>query len=175
MSFVSWIIATGLARRALASNSFSGFKNKACLVRTGVFVCLSRFLLLASFLSLTALGIAQTTNSLQELVYSKDDLGAVYSPSVTTIKLWAPTAKAVRLALFVNATNSAFSSVPMERGKDGIWTSRLEGDQDGKYYLYEITHQAAGADQPMRYRVNDPYARGCSPNTGRTLILPHRP
>jgi pullulanase len=58
----------------------------------------------------------------------------------------------------------------MSRDQDGIWSARLEGDQNGKYYLCEVTHRRNGADKPTVYRVNDPYARGCSANSGRTLI-----
>ncbi len=102
-------------------------------------------------------------------------MGATYSPQATSLKLWAPTAKAVNIILFPGTTNSGSSLVPMSRDGDGIWAATLRGDQDGKYYLYEITHQEAGATKPMVYRVNDPYARGCSANSGRTLIYdPHK-
>ena len=121
-----------------------------------------------------AIGVAQGSAGLEEYLYAKDDLGAVYSPQATTIKLWAPTAKAVNIALFADATNTAFSLVPMSCDNGGIWSATLEGDQDGKYYLYEITRQEPGADKPTTCRVNDPYARGCSANTGRTLIYDPR-
>ena len=102
--------------------------------------------------------------------YTGDDLGAVYGPQETTIKLWAPTAKKVRLVLFEDATHGPSRIVPMARDEEGIWSATLKGDMAGKYYLYELTHLEAGSDQPVLYRVNDPYARGCSANTGRTLI-----
>ena len=123
-------------------------------------------------LSLTgcAIGIAQGSAGLDEYLYPNDDLGAVYSPQATTIKLWAPPAKAVNIALFAAATNSAFSLVPMSCDNGGVWSATLEGNQDGKYYLYESTRQEPGADKPTTCRVNDPYARGCSANTGRTLM-----
>jgi len=102
-------------------------------------------------------------------VYAGDDLGAVYRPAATTVKLWAPTAKQVRLLLFNDAAGESFQTVPLSRDRDGVWSAVLNGDQDGKYYLYEITHPG-GAGKLVVYRVNDPYARGCSANTGRTLI-----
>jgi pullulanase len=102
-------------------------------------------------------------------VYAGDDLGAVYRPAATSVKLWAPMAKQVRLLLFNDATNESFQTVPLSRDRDGVWSAVLNGDQDGNYYLYEVTH-LAGAGKPVVYRVNDPYARGCSANTGRTLI-----
>jgi len=106
--------------------------------------------------------------------YPGDDLGAVYHPEETVIKLWAPTAKDVQLVLFEDATNQTSRLVPMTRDQDGVWSASLKGDMDGKYYLYEITHADAGAARPVVDRVNDPYARGCSANTGRTLIYAPR-
>ena len=102
--------------------------------------------------------------------YAGDDLGAVYSPQETVIKLWAPTAKDVRLILFDDAIRESSRIVPLTRDADGIWSANLKGNMDGKYYLYEITHEVPGSGPPVVYRVNDPYARGCSANTGRTLI-----
>ncbi len=102
--------------------------------------------------------------------YAGNDLGMVYGPQETTIKLWAPTAKVVRLVLFDDATHGPARTVPMARDADGIWSATLLGDMDGKYYLYEITHPQPGSDKPVVYHVNDPYARGCSANSGRTLI-----
>jgi pullulanase len=108
-------------------------------------------------------------HSIASFVYAGDDLGAVYRPAATTVKLWAPTAKQVRLLLFNDATNKSFQTIPLSSDGDGVWSAALNGDQDGKYYLYEVTLPSR-AGQPVVYRVNDPYARGCSANTGRTLI-----
>ena len=110
---------------------------------------------------------------LENYCYPKQDLGAVYSPQATTLKLWAPTATAVQIELFADATGSAFSMVPMSCDPDGVWSATLTGDQAGKYYRYEITH-GAGTNKPTVYRVNDPYARGSSANSGRTLIYDPR-
>src|SRR5262249_31865190 len=68
--------------------------------------------------------------------YTHDDLGAVYRPVATSVKLWAPTAKQVRLLLFTDATNATFQAIPMSRATDGIWFVDLKGDMDGRYYLY---------------------------------------
>jgi pullulanase len=103
-----------------------------------------------------------------------DDLGAIYTPQETIIKLWAPAAKDVQVLLFDDAANESSRVIPMARDRHGVWSASLQGDLDGKYYLYEITHWAAGSDKPVVYRVNDPYARGCSANTGRTLIYDAR-
>jgi pullulanase len=103
-------------------------------------------------------------------VYTNDDLGAVYHPEATSIKLWAPTARQVRLLLFNDAANESLQAIPMSRDANGIWSANLMGDMDGRYYLYEVTLLRAGSAKPVVYRINDPYARGCSANSGRTLI-----
>ncbi|MGA9778640.1 MAG: type I pullulanase [Verrucomicrobiia bacterium] len=103
-------------------------------------------------------------------VYTNDDLGAVYHPEATSVKLWAPTAQQVRLLLFDDATKVVFQAIPMSHDSNGIWSANLMGDMDGKYYLYEVTLLFAASTKPTVYRVNDPYARGCSANSGRTLI-----
>lgn len=131
-------------------------------------------LLITASLSYQVIQARQVPAGLGSYLYPKDDLGAVYTPRATTIKIWAPTASGVSIVLFADATNSAFSSIAMARNQDGVWSATLEGEQDGKYYLYEVTQQEPGAEKPVVYRVNDPYARGCSANSGRTLIYDPR-
>ena len=113
---------------------------------------------------------SQARTSLYSYRYPDDDLGAVYRPPATTIKLWAPTAETVAVALFDDATSPSFSSIPMERDTNGIWSATIPGNLDGKYYLYQVALPGVGANPPTVFQVNDPYARGCSANTGRTLI-----
>ncbi|MGD1089012.1 MAG: type I pullulanase [Verrucomicrobiota bacterium] len=113
---------------------------------------------------------SQDKPSLYMYCYPKDDLGAGYRPQATTMKLWAPTARSVSIALFDNATSPSFTSIPMTRDSDGIWSATVNGDLDGKYYLYDVALPGLGAEPPTIFQVNDPYARGCSANTGRTLI-----
>jgi pullulanase len=102
--------------------------------------------------------------------YPDDDLGAVYTRESTILKLWAPVAKAVNVLLFNDPAGPASATVPMTRSDEGIWSAKLAGDLNGKYYQYAITSSPSSNGQPKVVRVNDPYARGCSANSGRTLI-----
>lgn len=111
-------------------------------------------------------GPAPITNN---YLYPGNDLGAVYTPQATTIKLWAPTAKTVSIELFADPTNAAASAIPMSVDSNGIWSATLPGDLDGKYYLYEVTLPVESG-RTRRVQVNDPCACGCSSNSGRTLI-----
>ena len=91
-----------------------------------------------------AIGAMEDTPDLSQYLSNGDDLGAVYGPQETAVKLWAPTAKEVRLLLFNDATDDACRNVPMSRDRDGVWSASLKGDLDGKYYLYELT-QVSGS------------------------------
>jgi len=102
--------------------------------------------------------------------YLQDDLGAAYSPQATTMKLWSPTARNVGLVLFDNATGPSVSMTPMTPDRNGIWSVTIKGNLEGKYYLYQVELSWLKTSLPTNVQVNDPYARGCSANTGRTLI-----
>lgn len=128
----------------------------------------------ACWFTVTACAAQPAGASFEGYLYPGNDLGAVYRPEATSIKLWAPTAQSVTVLLFTGAQATEARSTPMVSDRDGIWSATLTGDQDGKYYLFEITHQGPGAEPPTVYRVNDPYARGSSANSGRTLIYDPR-
>jgi 1,4-alpha-glucan branching enzyme len=118
-------------------------------------------LIFATSLTLNeALGAPSTMPPFTTYRYSQDDLGATYSPQATTMKLWAPTAGKVDLALFDDAITATSSLTPMTRDADGIWSVTINGNLDGKYYLYQVALQALKGSQPKVVQVNDPYARG---------------
>ena len=103
--------------------------------------------------------------------YPQDDLGVVYNPQATTLKLWAPTAAKVSVELFEDAIRRpAISLTPMTCDTNGIWSVTINGDMAGKYYLYQIELPGVDGHAPVVVLVNDPYARGCSANSRRTLI-----
>ena len=112
----------------------------------------------------------QTNSSLFTYCYPQGDLGATYNAQATTMKLWAPTARSVSVALFDSAASVPFSLTPMIADRDGVWSSTIHGNLAGKYYLYQIVLPGVRGGLPVSVMVNDPYARGCSANSGRTLI-----
>ena len=115
-------------------------------------------------------GMPQINSDLLTYCYPQDDLGAAYNAQATTIKLWAPTARSVSVALFDSAVSVPFSLTPMIADRDGIWSATIHGNLAGKYYLYQVILPGLRGGQPATVMVNDPYARGCSANSGRTLI-----
>ena len=99
--------------------------------------------------------------------YTGDDLGNTYSAAKTDFRVWAPTASAVSLELFANATDSltAATEVAMTPSVNGTWTASLPGDKNGQIYLYKAT--VAGK---ARTAV-DPYGRAVTKNGSRSVVL----
>lgn len=80
-------------------------------------------------------------------------LGALYSPTATTFKLWAPLADDVQLLLFPsNGASTPSGVIPLGKGEHGVWNCRVSGNLDGQLYQYQVTH-----GQTVK-RVLDPYA-----------------
>jgi len=132
--------------------------------------CLPALLVMASTLCVPAIPAELGSLNLETYRYTQDDLGSVYHPQATTLKLWAPVAISVNVLLFDGPATETFSSVPLTRSEEGVWSVTLQGDRNGQYYQYEITSQPAANGPAKVVRVNDPYAHASSANSGRTLI-----
>ena len=126
--------------------------------------------LIAIVLNLNQAICAPGLKSFPSFRHPQSDLGAAYTPAATTLKVWAPTAERVEVVLFAAANTAASAVTPMTHDADGIWSATLRGNLEGKYYLYRITLPEVAGHSRTPWLVNDPYARGCSANTGRTLI-----
>jgi pullulanase len=114
---------------------------------------------------------------LDALYYSGADLGAVYTPSRTVFKVWAPTAAEVSVALYDDAGEydaegrvtdheAASLSAMAKDPATGVWSAAVNGNLDGRYYLY----RTAFADGAVRYAA-DPYARAVSANGQRMAVV----
>ena len=100
--------------------------------------------------------IPQVKSNLLAYRHPPDDLGAVHHPQATTLKLWAPTALDVQIALYADATDPTFSLKPMTCASNGIWSVTINGDLAGKYYLYQVAWPGLSGGQPTSVLVNDP-------------------
>lgn len=64
-----------------------------------------------------------------------------YSTQETAFQLWAPTAQRVELKLYATAKGGhAVKTVAMKRANDGTWHATVRGDQDGKFYTFNVRH-----------------------------------
>lgn len=110
-------------------------------------------------------------DKLEKTVYNKTDLGATYSKSSTTFKLWAPTATDVKVNLYETGTdseenNANISSTTMDFDKKtGVWSLKKKGNLKNKYYTYTVTVDGE------KNEVMDPYAKAAGANGERGMIV----
>jgi len=104
-----------------------------------------------------------------EFTYTGNDLGAVWSPEQTTFRVWAPTADAVSVNLYDNGGETGMdrmlNSVAMTADANGTWVATVEGDLNGVYYTYAVTHGETTAE------ACDPYARTTGVNGKRAMVI----
>ena len=93
------------------------------------------------------------------------ELGALYSKSQTTFRVWSPTAQRAVLKLYLSSkANLPHSVTEMSRDK-GVWEVTVPGDLHGMYYTYEFTF-----DGSTRETI-DIYARSAGANGIRGMVV----
>lgn len=98
--------------------------------------------------------------------YTKDDLGAVYTPEKTTFRLWAPTAEAVSVCFYREGNGDCLlGRKVMTKDKNGTWIYPKRGDLDGVYYTFLVK-----VDGIERETV-DPYAKAVGVNGERAMVV----
>ena len=102
-----------------------------------------------------------------EYTYNGDDLGATWSKTSTTFKVWAPTAWKMQVVRYKSGRYDGpwIETVDMVRGANGTWSVTINGDLNGTYYNY-IAHFAGYTTE-----ATDPYAKSTGPNSDRGMVL----
>ncbi|HSR52000.1 MAG TPA: pullulanase-type alpha-1,6-glucosidase [Acidobacteriota bacterium] len=89
------------------------------------------------------------------------------------LRVWAPTARQVRLLLFKSADeNDPPNAFEMQDDEDsGVWKLQGQADWDRKYYLYEVTvfHPSSGKVEVSR--VTDPYSVSLASNSRLSQVV----
>lgn len=117
---------------------------------------------------LTMPNVYSTKEFEDQYTYTGNDLGATYTKEKTTFRVWAPTAKAVKVYLYKGGRDGAADmegTVELEADVNGTWVGEKEGDLAGKYYKYSVDF----ADSSIV--TGDPYARSAGVNGNRSMIL----
>ena len=97
-------------------------------------------------------------------------LGAMPHGDATDFALWAPTARAVAVCLYADATGPARESLPLQRDiASGTWSATLPRDRRGDYYTYLVDVFVPGVGI-VRNRVTDPYSVSLSTDSARSFI-----
>ena len=92
-------------------------------------------------------------------------LGAVCSEAGTSFALWCPSAGSVTLNLYEDGRTGDPVQWPMRNRGRGVWALETKRNLDGFYYDYDVTIQGETV------RTTDPYAKSCSANGTRDMVL----
>lgn len=99
-------------------------------------------------------------------------LGVTWNNARPTLRLWAPTARSVRVHLYADATTTADSVRPLELDpRSGVWSIEGEADWQGQFYLYEVEVYVPSTGQIEKNLVTDPYSFSLSTNSTRSQIV----
>ena len=109
-------------------------------------------------------------SALDQYAYSGNDLGAVYSKSSTTFKVWAPTASNVQLKRYKTGSDSesgagVIETKAMTKQGQGIWSVTVSGDIAGTYYTYLVTNNGSTKE------TVDIYAKSTGVNGLRGMVV----
>lgn len=111
-----------------------------------------------------------------EKQYSYDgDLGALYTKSSTTFRVWSPVSRSIKLRIYRSGTpvflnpigNDNYEEYEMTRGEKGTWEYTVNGDLGGYYYTYFVTNST----YPKGREVVDPYAKSTGVNGIRGMVV----
>lgn len=93
--------------------------------------------------------------------YDGSDLGATYTPTSTTFRVWAPTAASVSVVLMQHEAQIH----AMQADVGGTWGVSIMGDLHAVPYLYR-----ACIDDVWRDAI-DPYGRASTINAGQSVVV----
>ncbi len=99
-----------------------------------------------------------------------EDLGAIVSGDDVTFKVWAPTAKSVKLYLYDEEKAAVGEAVTMTEAANGVWSAEQVGAV-GKYYRYEVTVYHPTTKEIETRMVTDPYSLALSTNSLYSLVV----
>lgn len=121
-------------------------------------------------LSPESYGYAEYAKKLDETTFN-GQLGAIYSPSFTTFRLWSPVASDVKVCIYKTGSDSekgakTLYTYPMNYAKQyGTWYLSIKGDFKNMYYTYLVTVNGTTNE------VVDPYAKAVGVNGNRGMIV----
>jgi len=99
-------------------------------------------------------------------------LGVSFEAGAPQFRLWAPTARSVKLLLFDDADPSSGPSAIFEmEPEQGTWTLEGRADWNRRFYLYEVEVFVRSTGRIERNLVTDPYSLGLSMDSRRTQIV----
>ena len=98
-------------------------------------------------------------------------LGPSFKNGQATLRVWAPTARDMKLRVFADSSTATFTSLPMTLDPaSGIW-SYSGGSLYGKYYQYETQVFVRSTNKVETNIVTDPYSVSLARNSTRSHLV----
>jgi pullulanase-type alpha-1,6-glucosidase len=114
----------------------------------------------------------QIPGALDDLYTYDGPLGVTFANGVPTLRVWAPTARSVKLHLFADSNPATAASVrDMTAGPPGVWSIAGDAGWRGAFYLYEVEVFVRSTGHVEHNLVTDPYSVSLSRNSQRSQIL----
>jgi pullulanase len=108
-----------------------------------------------------------SSEAFEATYHFEGELGALYTPTKTEFRLWAPTAQAVSLNLF-DSGHEGVAKQTIEMTKTlgaGVWSVSVDGDLDKTYFTYTVNVNG------VENEAVDPYARAVGVNGLRGMVV----
>ncbi len=115
----------------------------------------------------------QIPGVLDDLYTYDGPLGVSIAEGAPTLRVWAPTARAVRLLLYADALPDTRPQAQAMRvdPDTGVWTAAGAPDWLGQYYLYEVQVYVPSTGAVETNLVTDPYSVSLALNSARSQIV----
>ena len=114
----------------------------------------------------------QIPGALDDLYTHDGPLGATFVGGVPTLRVWAPTARSVKLKLFADSKPATTPTViDMTAGPLGVWAIAGDASWSGKFYLYDVEVFVRSTGRVEHNLVTDPYSFSLSRNSQRSQIV----
>jgi pullulanase-type alpha-1,6-glucosidase len=99
-------------------------------------------------------------------------LGVTYEDGVPVLRVWAPTARSVKLHRFADAAAEPAEIMPMRIDpQTGVWSITGTADWDRQFYLYEVEVFVPSEGSLVNNLVTDPYSFSLTANSQRSQIV----
>ncbi|MBQ0098593.1 MAG: type I pullulanase [Oscillospiraceae bacterium] len=154
-----------------------------------VIAVLLTLVMVISMMSVAVISSSAADNPYSVAAMALDDeyaydgtLGAIYSKDSTTFKLWAPTAKSVKVNLFATGSDDEEGAKDLgtydmsKEIKDekftGAWEVTVKGDLEGVYYTYSTNvPRTILAEDYVDREAQDVYSYAVGVNGDRSMVV----
>ncbi len=121
----------------------------------------------------TALQIPGVLDHLYAAKAAMKTLGPSFSNGMTTLRVWAPTARALAVRLFADSTSPVYATYPMTLdAASGVWSySAPAASLDGRFYQYEAQVYVRSTNTVETNVVTDPYSISLARNSARSQVV----